>query len=150
MAKSLFDLIKGVTKDKTKWEALSEEDQKVWNNYIVTRWFSMEMELTDAMNDFQKYSNGILNSKNYYKMLHDVLPKSNLFLKYIKKKKESEIDKAFVELFSQHYQLGKKVVYEYIVDLSKTNPDELIGILEAYGTKKEDVEKFKKQLKTLK
>jgi hypothetical protein len=34
--------------------------------------------------------------------------------------------------------------------LSKTNPDELIGILEAYGTKKEDVEKFKKQLKTLK
>lgn len=150
MARNLFDLIKCVSKEKIKWEKLPEEDQKVWNNFIITRWFSMEMELTDAVNDFQKYSNGILTSKDYYKLLHDILPKTNFFLKYVKKKKKVEIDSEFVDVFCQHYQLGKKVIYEYIVDLVKINPDELVSVLESYGTKKEDVEKFKKQLKTLK
>jgi hypothetical protein len=149
MAKSLFDLIKGVTKDKIKWEALSPEDQKVWNNYIITRWFSMEMELTDAVNDFQKYSNGILTSKDYYKLLYDILPKTTFYLKYTKKKKKIDIDPQFVDLFCQHYQLGKKVIFEYIADLSKVNPNELVSVLESYGTKKEDIEKFKKQIKTL-
>ena len=150
MAKNLFDLIKCVTKNKTKWETLTDEDQKAWSNFMITRWFSMEMELTDAMNDFQKYSNGILTSKDYYKLLHDGLPKTNFYLKYVKKSGKIDIDQEFVQLLSHHFQVGKKIVYEYIIDLNKTNPSELISILESYGTKKEQVEKFKKQLKTLK
>jgi hypothetical protein len=150
MAKNLFDHIKGVTKDKIKWETLADEDQKSWNNFIITRWFSMEMELTDAMNDFQKYSNGILTSKDYYKLLHDGLPKSSFFLKYIKRKTKIEIDQEFIQIFVNHFQLGKKVIYDYITDLQKINPNELISILESYGTKKEDIEKFKKQIKTIK
>jgi hypothetical protein len=150
MARNLFEHIKGVTKDKTKWETLAEEDQKTWNNFIITRWFSMEMELTDAMNDFQRYSNGILTSKDYYKLLYDALPKTSFFLKYIKRKSKIEIDQEFVDVFTNHFQIGRKVIYEYIVDLNKTNPNELVSILEMYGTKKEEIEKFKKQMKTLK
>ncbi len=150
MARNLFDHIKGVTKEKKKWDTLSEEDQKTWNNFIVSRWFSMEMELVEAINEFQKYSNGILTSKDYYNLLFDALPKTSFFLKYTKKKTKIDIDPEFIEIFRQHFQVGKKVIYEYIIDLNKSNPDELISILESYGTKKEEIEKFKKQLKTLK
>lgn len=150
MAKNLFEHIKGVTKDKVKWESLSEEDQKTWSNFIVSRWFSMELDLTEAINDFQKYSNGILTSKDYYKLLFDALPKTSFFLKYIKRKTKIEIDSEFIEIFRQHFQVGKKLIYEYIVDLVHINPNELVSILESYGTKKEDIEKFKKQIKTIK
>lgn len=150
MARNLFDHIKGVTKEKKKWDTLSEEDQKTWNNFIVSRWFSMEMELVEVINEFQKYSNGILTSKDYYNLLFDALPKTSFFLKYTKKKTKIDIDPEFIEIFRQHFQVGKKVIYEYIIDLNKSNPDELISILESYGTKKEEIEKFKKQLKTLK
>lgn len=149
MAKTLFDLIKGVTKNKIKWESLTKEDQQMWNNFIITRWFSMEMEITDTMNDFQKYSNGILTSKYYYKLLYDILPKTTFYLKYIKKKKKIEIDPQFVDLFSQHYQLSKMVIFEYITDLVRINPNELVSVLKSYGTKQDDLEKFKKQIKTL-
>ena len=64
-AKSLFDHIKGVTSRKTKWEELSEEDKNSWSNYMITRFFSMEVELAEAINEFQKYSNGILTPKDY-------------------------------------------------------------------------------------
>jgi len=150
MARNLFDHIKGVTKDKKKWDTLSAEDQKTWSNFIVSRWFSMEMELVEVINEFQKYSNGILTPKDYYNLLFAALPKTSFFLKYTKKKNKIEIDQQFIDLFCQHFQLGKKVIYEYITDLNKQNSDILISILESYGTKKEDIEKFKKQLKTIK
>ena len=108
------------------------------------------MELVEAINEFQKYSNGILTSKDYYNLLFDALPKTSFFLKYTKKKTKIEIDKEFVEIFGNHFQVGKKLIYEYIVDLVRINPNELVSILESYGTKKEDIEKFKKQMKTIK
>ena len=106
MAKNLFDHIKGVSKDKIKWDKLSAEDQKTWNNFIVSRWFSMEMELVEVINEFQKYSNGILTSKDYYNLLFDALPKTSFFLKYTKKKTKIDIDPEFIEIFRQHFQVG--------------------------------------------
>lgn len=150
MARNLFDLIKAVTKEKVKWESLAPEEQKTWNNFIVSRWFSMEMDLVEAVNDFQKYSNGILTSKDYYKLLYFVMPKVSLFLKYVKKKKKIEISPKFIDVFCQHFQVGKSEVYEYIRILKEKNPDEMIQILQSYGTTKEDMKLFEKEIKTIK
>jgi hypothetical protein len=149
-AKSLFDHIKGVTIRKTKWEDLSEEDTKSWSNYMIARFFSMEPEFVEAINEFQTYSNGILSSKDYYKLLHDVLPKKSFFLKYIKGKNKIDIEPEMVSVFCNHYELGRNEVYGYIKYLAKENPDELIGILKQYGTPEADIKKFEKQLKTVK
>lgn len=150
MAKTLFDHIKGVTKEKVKWESLSEEDRKSWNNFIITRWFSMDVDLVEAMNEFQKYSNGILQPSDYYRLLYDVMPKTSLYLKYTKKKNKVEIDKKFVELLCGHYQTSKRRMYEYIRELNQRNPDELVDVLNSYGLMKEEIELFKKQVKTVK
>lgn len=149
MAKNLFEHIKGVTKDKVKWESLPEEDMKSWSNFIISRWFSMEMELVESINYFQKYSNGILTSKDYYKLLFYSLPKTSLFLKYIKKRKIVEMDQKFLDIFCNHYELGRNSIYDYVRILKKTNPDELVEVLKSYGTLKEDIELFLKQLKAV-
>jgi hypothetical protein len=150
MAKNLFDHIKGVTFRKTKWEDLSDEDKSSWNNYMINRFFSMEVELTELINEVQKYSSGILTSEFYYKLLHDVLPKQSFYLKYIKAKNKLELDVEFVEIFCSHYQLSRREVYEYIKYLKDINSTELLDILKMYGTKETDIEKFQKQLKNVK
>lgn len=150
MAKNLFDHIKGVTFRKTKWEDLSDEDKSSWNNYMINRFFSMEVELIELINEVQKYSSGILTSEFYYKLLNDVLPKQSFYLKYIKSKNKLELDVEFVEIFCNHYQLSKREVYEYIKYLRDINSTELLDILKMYGTKETDIEKFQKQLKNVK
>jgi hypothetical protein len=150
MAKNLFDHIKGVTFRKTKWEDLSDEDKSSWNNYMINRFFSMEVELIELINEVQKYSSGILTSEFYYKLLNDVLPKQSFYLKYIKSKNKLELDVEFVEIFCNHYQLSKREVYEYIKYLKDINSTELLDILKMYGTKETDIEKFQKQLKNVK
>jgi len=150
MANSLFDHIKGVTFRKTKWEDLSEEDKKSWSNYMIARFFSMESEFVEIINEFQTYSNGILSSKDYYKLLYDVLPKKSFFLKYIKAKNKVDIEQELTSVFCNHYELGKNEVYGYIKYLAKENPDELTDILKQYGTPEADIKKFEKQLKTVK
>lgn len=146
MAKNLFDHIKGVTKDKVKAESLTEEDWKSWSNFMVGRWFSMEPELTEAMNDFQQYYNGVLSSEDFYKLLFHSLPKSSFYLKYIKRKSKIELEPQFVEILCKHFELGKSVIFEYIKDMKKIDPDGLVSIIESYGTPKDEVTKFKKQL----
>jgi hypothetical protein len=149
-AKNIFDHLKGVTLRKTKWESLSEEDKKSWNNYMISRFFSMEMELTDVINEFQKYSNGILSSEDYYKLLSDALPKHSFFLKYVKAKNRVDIDAELITLFCNHFQLGKNEVFEYIRFLKRENPIELTNILKKYGTKEDVIKDFEKKLKTIK
>ena len=150
MAKSLFDHIKGITFRKTKWEELSEEDVKSWSNYMIARFFSMEPEFVEVINEFQTYSNGILSSKDYYKLLLDVLPKKSFFLKYIKSKHKMEIEPELLSIFCNHFELGKNDVFEYIRFLKHNNQDELIDILKKYGTPEADINKFEKHLKNVK
>jgi hypothetical protein len=146
MARNLFDHIKGITKDKVPWTSLCDEDKKTWNNFMITRWLSMDMDLLEYVNLIQPYSNGVLTPKDYYTCLHAALPKYSLHLKYIKKNSKTAIDQKFIELFCKHFELGKSTVYEYISILKKTNPSELISILQRYGTSDADIKLFKKQL----
>ncbi len=117
---------------------------------MIARFFSMEPEFVEVINEFQTYSNGILSSKEYYKLLHDVLPKKSFFLKYIKAKNKVDIEPELVTVFYNHYELGRNEVYGYIKYLLKENSDELIDILKKYGTPEADIKKFEKQLKNVK
>lgn len=117
---------------------------------MIARFFSMESELVEIINEFQTYSNGLLTPKDYYKLLSDTLPKHSFFLKYIKSRNRIEIEQEIVDVFCKHFELGKNEVYGYIQYLKKNNPDELISILKRFGTKEEDIKTFEKQLKNVK
>jgi hypothetical protein len=146
MSRNIFDHIKGVTFKKTKWDDLSDEDTKSWSNYMISRFFSMEMEFVDVINYFQQYTNGILSSKEYYNLLLHSLPKKSYYLKYIKPKTKIDIPIDILTILCNHYELGKSQVYQYVKLLVKENPNELIKILKKYGIDDDQISVFKKQL----
>ena len=117
---------------------------------MIARFFSMEPEFVEVINEFQTYSNGTLSSKDYYKLLLDIFPKKSIFLKYIKSKHKMEIEPEILSTFCNHFELGRNEVYSYIRFLKENNQDELTDILKQYGTPEADIAKFEKQLKNIK
>lgn len=150
MSKKLFDHLNGVTIDKTPWKSLTEDDKKTWSNYMVNRMFSMNMDMTVIMNEFQQFSGGTLDSEMYYNLLLDVLPKKKYYTKYIKARGKTKLDEKFLKLLLSHYQVKFRYVYEYIHQLNALgHADELIAILKMYGTTDADIKLFKKQIKDM-
>jgi hypothetical protein len=70
-AATMFDFIDGVTHKKKDWSKWSEMDQKAFSPFMMNRFLSMRMELTELINEFQVYSSivtvtvipGMLSSK---------------------------------------------------------------------------------------
>ena len=79
---TIFDFINGVTHKKKEWSEWSETDQKKFSPFIVNRWLSMRMELTEFVNELQHYTIGLLRPSETYRLYHDFLPASKGFAKY--------------------------------------------------------------------
>ena len=69
---TIFDFIGGVTDKKKAWDKWSESDQKKFSVYIVNRWLSMRMELTELVNELQTYTIGLLRPQETYKLYHEL------------------------------------------------------------------------------
>ena len=53
--KTIFDHLAGITHKKTKWEDLTEADQKSFSPYLINRWLSMSPQLIEIVDMFQHY-----------------------------------------------------------------------------------------------
>jgi hypothetical protein len=84
MAKSIFDHLKAVSKEKIPWDSLSESDKKSWDDYMITRWLSMNVDYVHYMNELQMLRTNEVRSKDYYNMLLYSLPTKYAYIKYIK------------------------------------------------------------------
>lgn len=111
---TIFDFINGVTHKKKEWSEWSETDQKKFSPFIVNRWLSMRMELTEFVNELQHYTIGLLRPSETYRLYHDFLPASKGFAKYIKGKTADKYDKQLVMQFAEHYQISQSEAIEYI------------------------------------
>lgn len=78
-AKSIFDHLSGIKEKKVAWESLSEMDKKSFSPFIINRWLSMNMDLLPIVNILQKYTIGLLSSRDVYKVYLDFLPKQKNF-----------------------------------------------------------------------
>jgi hypothetical protein len=125
---TLFDLIGGITDKKRKWESWSEPDQKKFSSFIVNRWLSMRMELTEIVNELQTYTVGQLSARDTYRLYYDLLPNTKSYSKYIKGKSEDKYDKLLVRQIAEHYQISSVEAVEYIDLLSKESCDRIISL----------------------
>ena len=141
---SIFDFINGLTSKKKKWEEWSEPDQKKFAPFIVNRWLSMRMELTDLVNELQCYTIGQLKPRDTYKLYHDLLPSNKAFAKYIKGKKSDKYDVKLIQQFAEHYQVSKSEVTEYLELLDKDSCDRILSL---YGYNKTEKKKLLKGIK---
>ena len=141
---TIFDFIGGVTDKKKSWDKWSESDQKKFSVYIVNRWLSMRMELTELVNELQTYTIGLLRPQETYKLYHELLPNNKAFAKYIKGKSEDKYDAALVSQIAEHYQIS---LYEAADYVELMNTSECERILTLYGYSDGDKKKLLKGIK---
>ena len=141
---TIFDLIGGLTHKKREWKKWSETDQKKFSPFIVNRWLSMRMELTELVNELQTYTIGLLRPQETYRLYYELLPTNKSFAKYIKGKSEDKFDKDLIAQLAEHYQVSKSEAADYADLLDKVALERIITM---YGYS--DAEK-KKMLKGIK
>jgi hypothetical protein len=141
---TIFDFIGGVTDKKKSWDKWSETDQKRFSPFIVNRWLSMRMELTELVNEFQTYTIGLLRPQETYKLYYELLPNNKSFAKYIKGKSEDKFDKDLVAQIAEHYQVSKSEAADYVDLMDKASCDR---ILTMYGYSEGEKKKMLKGIK---
>ena len=141
---TIFDFIGGLTDKKKEWNKWSDSDQKKISVYIVNRWLSMRMELTELVNELQTYTIGLLRPQETYKLYHELLPNNKAFSKYIKGKSEDKYDAALVSQIAEHYQVSKTEAADYVDLMDKTQCER---ILTMYGYSEGEKKKLLKGIK---
>jgi hypothetical protein len=140
----MFDFIDGVTHKKKEWSKWSDMDQKAFSPYMMNRFLSMRMELTELINEFQTYTIGLLRPQETYKLYHELLPNNKTFAKYIKGRNEDKYEKGLINQITEHYQIGKSEAVDYIELMNKETLDRIISM---YGYSEGDKKKLLKGIK---
>ena len=138
---TIFDWINQILVKKTHWNEFTEDEQKKFSPFIVNRWLSMDKDFIEIVNYFQKYSIGTLEPREVYKWYCDILPKGKRFNKYIKGKKSKKYNTELVDMISNYFECSKLQTRYYLELIHK---NELIEILEKYGTDKKTIKRLLK------
>lgn len=141
---TIFDFIDGVTSKKKEWSNWSDPDQKKFAPFIVNRWLSMRMELTEFINDLQKYTIGLLRPSETYRLYYEFLPQQKSYAKYIKGKASNKYEKELVMQIADHYQVSHSEAIDYIELMDWDSCDFLLS---KYGISIADRKKLLKGVK---
>jgi hypothetical protein len=152
-AKSLFDHINAITKDKKKdyWNTLDDGDKKSFSNFMILRFLSMNPQWIEFISDVQPLVQE-LPRKHMYRVMADVIPQGKYFLKYMKaesrfksEKKDENIEDWIIGLVAKHYEVSCYQAEEYVEIFLKTieGQQELKTIAEIYGTDPKIIKKLK-------
>ena len=139
---TIVDWMNQLLVHKKPWNEFTEDEQKKFSPFIINRWLSMDNEFIEIVNYFQKYSIGLLQSKEIYKWYCDILPKGKRFNKYIKPKNHKKYDDFLINTLCNYFECSKLQVSEYVKLIKK---EDLITILEKYGTNPKQIKNICKR-----
>lgn len=123
---TIFDWLKQITYNKGDWDSFSDDDKKSWNNYMVHRFLSMNPNYIEVVNIVQKYQ--YLTDKQVYTIYKNLIPKRNVFLKYIKGKKD-KTSAEDIKYLADYFECSTREIKEYIDIVPK---EELANILDNF------------------
>jgi hypothetical protein len=143
---TIFDHISHLTYKKKPWDKLSEADQKSFSPYIINRWLSMHMDITEIIDMFQQYTIGPLSKKHVYQLYYDILPKANVKAKYIKGKKQDKYNKELVIFIKDYYQISSIEAEDYIDILIRSTAglQSIVSACKLYGKTEKEIKKLLK------
>ena len=81
---TLFDWLKELTGKKRDWGSFSDKERESFNPYMINRFLSMHQPFVELVNYVQTIP--YTEKKKYYTVYCELLPKQNVWLKYIKSK----------------------------------------------------------------
>jgi len=138
---TLFDWLKEITGTKKQWSSFNEDDQKQFNPYMVHRYISMYEPYIDVVNFAQLLPQN--DKEKIYKFYCNMIPKNNIWLKYIKgsKKKPNE---TILKYIADYYTISLGEAEDYIYILKKEG---INHILEKSGVDEKEIKKLLKEIK---
>jgi heterodisulfide reductase subunit B len=134
----IFDWLKELTVNKSKWESFTEEEQATFTPYMVHRFLSMNPEYIEFVNLVQTFPYS--DKKKIYDIYLYMIPKKNMFLKYIKstKKKKQE---SLLKHIANYYECSLGEAEEYIDILRESG---VKSILTKLGVEEKEQKKLLK------
>ncbi len=138
---TIFDWLKEITTNKTSWASFTEDQQESFNSYMVHRFVSMYEGYTEVANLGQRIP--YPDKEKTYKYYCSMLPKKNVFLKYIKssKKKPSNL---LLQYIANFYTISLGEAEDYLYILKKEGIEH---ILEKSGVDDKEIKKLLKEIK---
>lgn len=137
---TLFDWIKEITVDKRKWSSFGEDDRASFNAFMVHRYISMNKEYIDIANYIQTIPHN--EKEKIYRIYCDMIPKKNVWLKYIKSSKKRTSD-ALLKYIAKEYTISLGEAEEYTYILGKEG---IVSILTKHGVDEKEQKKLLKDL----
>jgi hypothetical protein len=146
-SKTLFDHIRAVTEfqDPEYFDKLTDSDKKTWSNYMMQRFLSMNPDWTEFISEMDPIIVGKqLDPKLTYLLYISMIPKSKIFLKYIKGSKSVDYHEKLVELMKKEYEISKEECIEYLNILSIIDKKNIYttNLLQKYGINEKEISKI--------
>lgn len=138
---TIFDWLKEITTTKTPWSSFTEKQQESFNSYMVHRFVSMYEGYTEVANYGQRIP--YPEKAKTYKYYCHMLPKKNVFLKYVKSSRKKP-NEQLLQHIAHHFTISLGEAEEYIELLKKAGVEQ---ILEKSGVDEKEIKKLLKEIK---
>jgi len=134
-----------LTINKLPWESMTETEQKSFLVFIINKWLSMNHSYTDIINQLQRYTIGILEPREVYKLYLGFFPNSKLpFSRYIKSKRLINYNKELLEYMVIWFGCSEQQAISYLNIYYKTDSglQQVIDILRKFGIENKKIDKL--------
>lgn len=136
---SIFDWIKSIIDSKQEWESFNVDQHKIFNNYMILRFLSMNPMYIEIVNYIQSLN--IKDSKKLYKLLCSLIPQSKKTYSPYIKSSNKQPNPDLLKHISEFFQCSTREASDYIQLMDKKGIQE---ILEARGVDDKEVKKLLK------
>ena len=138
---SIFDWLKEITYKKSPPSHFNEDDWELFNSYMIHRFLSQSPDYIDIVNIVQKIP--YTEKERIYKVYKSLIPKKNIYLKYIKSSTPTHPQK-LLEYMANYAECSQKEAKEYIPLLGKDN---VKNVLINLNVDKKEITKLTQKLK---
>ena len=120
---TLFDWLKELTGKKRDWDSFSDKERESFNPYMVNRFLSMHEPFVELVNYVQTIP--YTEKQKYYKVYCQLLPKKNVWLKYIKSKMKQPT-KELVSAIAQIMECSQREAVNAVITLDNDHLEEVL------------------------
>jgi len=120
---TLFDWLKELTGKKRDWDSFSDKERESFNPYMVNRFLSMHEPFVELVNYVQTIP--YTEKQKYYTVYCQLLPKKNVWLKYIKSKMKQPT-KELVSAISQIMECSQREAINAVITLDNDYLEEVL------------------------
>ena len=135
---TIFDWLKEITYNKSKWESFTEEDRKSFEPYMIHRFLSMNPEYIEFVNLVQTFP--YTDKEKTYNIYLYMIPKNNMFFKYIKSSKKKK-QESLLKHIANYFECSFGEAEEYIDILRESG---VKSILTKLGVEEKEQKKLLK------